>query len=111
MPPCLNGLRHVILNVLVAAWREDIFGFFEVWNANRWQRKYSININYYNKYIWTIRYKKFCHYYKEISHYLTAKRGPLNAPVSEQVTPCHSKCSHGCIERIFLDFSRPGSQN
>ena len=41
---CPNGLRHVILDVLAALWREnDIFGIFEVQHANRRRKKYGIN--------------------------------------------------------------------
>ena len=40
-----NRLCHVILDVLVASWRENnIFGFFRVRHANRGWTKYSINI-------------------------------------------------------------------
>ena len=40
---CPNGLCHVILDVLAASWRDGIFGFFEVWHANRGWTKYGIN--------------------------------------------------------------------
>ena len=39
-----NGLRHIILDVLMAPWRENnIFGYFGIRHANREQTKYSIN--------------------------------------------------------------------
>jgi len=41
---CSNELHHVILDVLVAPWKENnIFGFFGVWHANQGQIKYGIN--------------------------------------------------------------------
>ena len=46
---CPNGLRHDILDVLAAPWRENnIFGFFRVRHANRERTKYGINNTYIN---------------------------------------------------------------
>ena len=42
---CPNGLRRVILDVLVDLWKENnIFEFFRVRHANRGWTKYGINI-------------------------------------------------------------------
>ena len=42
---CPNGLYHVILDVLMAPWKENnIFGFFGVQHANGERTKYGINI-------------------------------------------------------------------
>ena len=30
---------------------------------------------------------------------ILVERGTLSAPVSEQFAPCHSRCSHGPVER------------
>ena len=39
-----NELLHIILNVLVAPWRENnIFGFFRIRHTNQGQTKYGIN--------------------------------------------------------------------
>ena len=47
MPQCLYELCHIILDVLMALWKENnIFGFFGIRHANRWRTKYGINSGY-----------------------------------------------------------------
>ena len=47
MPRCPNWMCNIILDVLLAPWRENNnFRFFGVWHANRGQTKHSINGEY-----------------------------------------------------------------
>ena len=78
-----NGLHHIILDVLVAPWRENnIFWFFEVWHANRRRTKYSINS---------------CPFF--IWHLECNER-------SDKERDFEFRCPPNCVRRLFTDRDR-----
>ena len=72
MLQCLNGLRHVILDVVVAPWRENnIFGLVEVRHANQGWTKYSISSCPF--FIWHLECNERCWIKNVISNFVTPK--------------------------------------
>ena len=69
---CPNRLCHITVDVSVALWRKDnIFGIFGVWHANRRWTKYGVYS--YTFFIWHLECNERCWIKNVIPHFFALK--------------------------------------